>query len=106
MSGDLISRSALLDTILGHFGVDLAYFGEDLQFCQEAIAFAPAVEAEPVIHAYWKLRGGLFRCTRCDAKALWSKNGGTHGYSYEYEQVKAKRCHMCGAHMDEEAADA
>lgn len=66
---------------------------------------AKAIEAEPVFHARWKLRGGLFRCTHCDAKALWSKNGGTHGYSHEYEQVVAKRCHVCGAHMDEEVAD-
>ncbi len=66
---------------------------------------APAADVEPVVHARWKLRGGLFRCTHCDAKALWSMNGGTHLYSREYEQVEAQRCHVCGAHMDEEVTD-
>ena len=50
MENDLISRSALLDTLQNHFGQDLAYLGEDLQYCQEAVQFAPAVEAEPVRH--------------------------------------------------------
>ena len=44
---DLISRKALLDTLQNHFGQDLAYLGEDLQYCQEAVQFAPSVDAEP-----------------------------------------------------------
>ena len=47
MENDLISRKALLDTLQNHFGQDLAYLGEDLQYCQEAVQFAPSVEAEP-----------------------------------------------------------
>ena len=55
MENDLISRKALLDTLQNHFGQDLAYLGEDLQYCQEAVQFAPAVDAEPVQHGRWVL---------------------------------------------------
>ena len=48
----LIYKEDLLDTVLGHFGVDLAYFGKDLQFCQEAIQFAPAIDALEVASGY------------------------------------------------------
>ena len=41
----LIYKEDLLDEVLGHFGIDLAYLGEDLQFCQEAIEMAPTVDA-------------------------------------------------------------
>ena len=44
----LIYKEDLLDSLLDHFGCDLAYFGEDLQFCQEAIDMAPAVDAVEV----------------------------------------------------------
>ena len=40
---ELICREVLLDEVLNHFGVDLAYYGEDLQFVQEAIERAPTV---------------------------------------------------------------
>ena len=40
----LIYKEDLLETILDYFGMDLAYYGRDLQFCQEAIEQAPAVE--------------------------------------------------------------
>ena len=59
MENDLISRKALLDTLQNHFGQDLAYLGEDLQYCQEAVQFAPSVDAEPVRHG---------RCDSCKIK--------------------------------------
>lgn len=44
---DLISRDALLEEVLNHFGVDLAYFGEDLQFVQECIEqISPVTDTE------------------------------------------------------------
>ena len=54
----LICKEDLLNTVLDHFGIDLAYLGRDLQFCQEAIDFAPAVAAIPVaeIKAYLQAR--------------------------------------------------
>lgn len=45
----LIYKEDLLETILSHFGIDLAYFGEDLQFCQEAVQFAPTVDVVEVV---------------------------------------------------------
>jgi hypothetical protein len=36
-----------LSLFSGIGGLDLAYLGEDLQYCQEAVQFAPSVEAEP-----------------------------------------------------------
>lgn len=45
----LIYKEDLLETVLNHFGCDLAYYGKDLQFCQEAIDMAPAVDAVEVV---------------------------------------------------------
>ena len=60
----LIYKEDLLDEVLGHFGIDLAYLGEDLQFCQEAIDMAPAVDAVEVVRCkdckYFK-KGKPFR---------------------------------------------
>ena len=43
----LIHRGRLLHKVSDHFGVDPAYLGKDLQFCQEAIESAPAEKAIP-----------------------------------------------------------
>lgn len=46
----LIDGERLLNEVLDHFGVDLAYLGGDLQFVQEAIDLAPvAYDPEAVI---------------------------------------------------------
>lgn len=85
---DLISRAKLLDTLQNHFGQDLAYLGEDLQYCQEAVQFAPAVEAESVRHGRW-IRVDAFKSWECsECRALER-----HNY-FDY-------CH-CGAKMDAE----
>ena len=51
MAGEktLIYKEDLLNTVLDHFGIDLAYLGRDLQFCQEAIELAPTVDAVEVV---------------------------------------------------------
>lgn len=46
--GDFIERNKLLDIVLDQFGCDLAYYGSDLQFMQEAIQFIPGVSADLV----------------------------------------------------------
>jgi hypothetical protein len=74
----LIDANALLEKVLGHFGVDLAYFGSDLQFCQEAIEFAPTVDAVEVV-----------RCKDCEYWENWGFGGG--GCDREYEAVGATR---------------
>ena len=57
----LIYKEDLLDSVLDHFGCDLAYLGEDLQFCQEAIDMAPAVDAVEVVRCkdckHWRNSG-------------------------------------------------
>ncbi len=42
-NGDLVSRGELRDELMGHFGMDLACFGKDVQVFQEAVDLAPAV---------------------------------------------------------------
>lgn len=59
----------------------------------------PTVDAVPVVHGRWIMRGGKFRCSVCDAKANWVECGGSC-FSHEYEQVKSPWCHSCGAKMD------
>lgn len=65
----LIYKEDLLDEVLGHFGIDLAYLGEDMQFCQEAIDMAPAVDP---VHA-----AGACYCQECrhweECDALYGK---------------------------------
>lgn len=60
----------------------------------------PAADVAPVRHGRWIMRGGKFRCSECDAKANWKREGGTGGFSFEYEQIKSTYCHNCGAKMD------
>lgn len=98
MENDLISRKALLDTLQNHFGQDLAYLGEDLQYCQEAVQFAPAVEAEPVRHGRWvpvslidhkgRVLMEQYKCSECG----------------RMEDNKQPYCH-CGAKMDAKEDD-
>ena len=60
----------------------------------------PAADVEPVRHGHWYNRGGRFRCSVCDNKALLKDIGGTGGWSHEYEQQKSPYCPNCGAKMD------
>lgn len=62
----------------------------------------PTADVAPVRHGYWYNRGGRFRCSVCDNKALLKDIGGTGGWSHEYEQQKSPYCPNCGARMDEQ----
>lgn len=53
-----------------------------------------------VRHGEWVMRGGRFRCSECDGKALMQDVGGTGGFSHEFEQLKSDFCPNCGAKMD------
>ena len=53
----------------------------------------------PVKHGHWYNRGGRFRCSVCDNKALLKDIGGTGGWSHEYEQQKSPYCPNCGAKL-------
>ena len=62
----------------------------------------PSADVAPVKHGHWYNRGGRFRCSVCDNKALLKDIGGTGGWSHEYEQQKSPYCPNCGAKMDGE----
>ena len=66
------------------------------RFAKEIEAI-PAADVEPVRHGHWYNRGGRFRCSVCDNKALLKDIGGTGGWSHEYEQQKSPYCPNCGA---------
>ena len=82
----LICKEDLLNTVLDHFGIDLAYFGKDLQFCQEAIDMAPAIDAVEVVHGRWINQHWRNVCSECRYIV------GQHSQS--------KYCPNCGAKMD------
>lgn len=107
MNCDLISRDAMIDVIdnmdwyhvnskgeLVHGATSATglYRFEDIM---SALENAPAVEAEPVVHAHWEQYtdededwGDLpyFKCSACGTVELTGR----------------KRCPECGAHMDEQ----
>lgn len=95
MSGDLISRSALLE--------EYEWLKSQVNPCsvvevEEHIARIrniPAVKAEPVVHARWVDRpDGAYRiCTNCNC-----------GVPTMQQPLVWLRCPVCGAHMDEEVA--
>ena len=68
--------------------------------CMNVLDEMPAADVEPVRHGHWYNRGGRFRCSACDNKALLKDIGGTGGWSHEYEQQKSPYCPNCGAKMD------
>ena len=74
---------------------DMIYY-----FIPKIIDEIPSADVAPVRHGYWYNRGGRFRCSVCDNKALLKDIGGTGGWSHEYEQQKSPYCPNCGARMD------
>ena len=72
--------------------------------CKRALKYIDELEEKladvvPVRHGHWYNRGGRFRCSVCDNKALLKDIGGTGGWSHEYEQQKSPYCPNCGASM-------
>lgn len=120
-SGDLISRSALLESIEGTDWYTIKYNGDVSQGapCEEvawykatdmyaAVAAAPAVEVEPVVHAHWedeyggKFANPRYRCSACKGKSFHTVEQ-DNLLSWHEVQALTDRCPHCGAHMDEEA---
>jgi len=104
MSSDLIRLSDLMkfpiridhyDKVNGN-----EHFVYGIETVLEYAENLPRVEAEPVVHGYWEKvydelgvdRG--WRCSHCKGSV----------YQMTYERYK--RCPHCGAHMDEEVANA
>lgn len=103
-SGDLISRSALIqriiaerDTVVTDNHHDIGYHN-GLSMAHGMAISAPAVEAEPVVHAHWVIErwnsGWIKSCT--------CSNCGNHPRD-AYDPPKY--CDNCGAHMDEEVSE-
>ena len=76
------------------------YFNMGLKCALRDVKRQPSADVVEVKHGEWKMRGGLFRCSVCDGKALLQDVGGTGGFSHEYEQVKSSYCPHCLAKMD------
>lgn len=76
------------------------YDGDTVNHFLSIVDSQPTADVVEVKHGYWKMRGGRFRCSVCDEKALTRDAGGTGGFSSEYEQVKSTYCPNCGAKMD------
>ncbi len=66
---------------------------------RELIVNAPAEDVQPVRHGRWFMRGGKWRCSECDQKALLRLSDATGGCR-EYEYYRANYCPNCGARMD------
>lgn len=77
-------------------GKGLTSYGELIGCLEDT----PAADVVEVRHGEWVMRGGRFRCSECDGKALMQDVGGTGGFSHEFEQVKSDICPHCGAKMD------
>jgi ribosomal protein L34E len=52
---------------------------------------APTIEAEPVVYAHWKVRGGVPYCSACGEML--------NGYSCDNDVSTTPRCSFCGAKM-------
>lgn len=59
---------------------------------------APTVDAVEVVHGRWFMRGGIFRCSECDSKALLKLDGNVGGCR-EYTHFRSNYCPNCGADM-------
>ena len=102
----LIYKEDLLDSVLGHFGCNLAYLGRDLQYCQEAIAMAPAVDASEEVHGRW---------LNIEYDSMWGSMIATCSHCAVRGEVRVKsiscgvmepdspHCPHCGAKMDGES---
>lgn len=100
MSGDLISRSEVLEKladVIREMPIPAELYEDGilggLGTAFSMIENAPAVDAEPIVHAHWFTNEdsqgwfrGIVYCSAC-------KQGDS--------TVRAPRCRYCGAHMDE-----
>lgn len=97
---EYIEREEVMKTARDGYHSDFGRSMADLTSLEEVLEDTPIADVEEIRHGKWIMRGGIFRCSECDSKALTRDVGGTGGFSHEFEQVKSKRCPECGAKMD------
>lgn len=89
----LIEADALREEILTE-----DYDNDTINNFLDLVDFAPTIDAEPVVHAHWKMKivktGYWYECSNCGTH--WSINGEIH------ECERTPYCSHCGAKMDEE----
>lgn len=100
-------KKRLIDADALDFKFDRRCFSEEdenyVRGVDEAIGVvknAPTINPDDLVkHGEWMIRGGRFRCSECDSKALLKEDGGSGGFR-EFVQVKSNYCPNCGAKMD------
>lgn len=65
------------------------------------IHLLPAADVEPVIHAHWSVVDEYLVCSHCGERYKAGDTRGEVEYYLAHGDVH-KRCHECGAHMDED----
>ena len=65
----------------------------------DALMDCHTVDAVEVVHGRWFMRGGIFRCSECDSKALLNLDSNVGGCR-EYTHFRSNYCPNCGAKMD------
>ena len=101
---ECIDRDALKDRVAGFVPLfvdesNKAYL-DGLTDAYTLICQAPAADVVERKTGKWFLRGGQFRCSVCDSKALWLRKGSTGGWSHEYNSEPSNYCPNCGAKME------
>lgn len=94
---DLISRSAFADLMCSacnKYFPDEPCEPSECDLCI-ALANAPAVDAVPVVHGRWVMRGGKLYCSACEQKACVARDSDDFWYTKGTDY-----CPNCGAQMD------
>lgn len=100
---DLISRSALLEAMDKLYMAALRKTAHSVETIYELdhlsmlVKDAPAVDAEPVRHGYWKDKGNHLECSECGHE--FTK------YDWEGSIVSYYWCPCCGAKTHAEVHD-
>ena len=105
MTGDLISRKALISKMYPYGMPDGGNYGINARAVRDAVMNAPAVEAEPVVHAHWVGTQYDGYADGCPVYDLWECSECREEHESEGDPPPYERCPHCGAHMDEEASD-
>jgi hypothetical protein len=95
----MIDADELAMDVLGLTIVDpvvVAYANSVLRFIQQA----PTIDAEPVRHGRWIMRGGKRYCSYCNKRACVTRDREDFWYT-----VGTEYCPTCGAIMDGGASD-